>query len=48
MEVLGEGFKVRARGERVTFSKKCLRTDMEMVVIPVTTLARVIRRRPWV
>ena len=42
------GFKVRARGERVKFSEKCLTTDMEMVVIPVTTFARVIRSRPWV
>ena len=25
-----------------------LQPDMEMVVIPVTTFARVIRRRPWV
>ena len=39
---------MRARGERVKFSEKCLTTDMEMVVIPVTTFARVIRSRPWV
>ena len=37
------------QGAWVKFAKiVSLRPDMEMVVIPVTTFARVIRRRPWV